>query len=97
MRLTHIYEEDELVKRQEEMQALAARYAMVQGLATGRSSGPETYYLAGQGTEPTPRGPPGPPAPATPAMSELTRDRERNEEAAAELRERAESEQNEAA
>ena len=29
MRLTHIYEEDELVKRQDEIQALAARLAMV--------------------------------------------------------------------
>ena len=63
MRLTHIYEEDELVKRQDEMQALAARYAMVQGLATGRS-GPQYFNLAGQGTEPTPRGDPRVQAPA---------------------------------
>ena len=49
MRLTHVYEEDELVKRQDEMQALAARYVMVQGLATGRP--------------PVPRFPQGPPWP----------------------------------
>jgi len=64
MRLTHIYEEDELVKRQDEMQALAARLAMIQGLSTGRPPVPR-FETSGQGPEatpgPTPPGPsPGP-------------------------------------
>ena len=57
MRFTHIYEEDELVKRQDEMQALAARLAMVQGLSTGR---PAVFQMTGPEVTPLswPRGSP---------------------------------------
>ena len=55
MRLTHVYEEDELVKRQDEMQALAARLAMVQGLSTGRPMpSVPVFQMAGQGPTETP-------------------------------------------
>jgi hypothetical protein len=103
MRLTHVYEEDELVKRQDEMQALAARLAMVQGLSTGRPMGqlPQVFNMAGQGPEPTPRSlePPtgsmGAPVPPTPAIAELEREQQQNEANAADAEARAHAAQSE--
>jgi len=58
MRLTHIYEEEELAKRQDDMQSLLTRYAMMhheQGQLP-HLPGPQFFSLAGQGLVPTPRG-----------------------------------------
>ena len=52
MRLTHIYEEDELVKRQDETQALAARLAMVRGLGGGPRVYPMTQSSSSMHTPP---------------------------------------------
>ena len=54
LRLTHIYEDEELVKRQENMQSLLMRYAMIGHVPGQLPPSPQCFNLAGQGLMPTP-------------------------------------------